>query len=748
VQGVGFRPFVYNLARSSGLRGFVQNTAEGVVIEAEGASLDGFVHHLRVRAPVLARIDAVDVADVDPGSDEDFRIIESSGRSPEVVFVPPDVGTCDDCLRDVTQPGNRRYRYAFTNCTNCGPRYSIIRDVPYDRPYTTMAGFRMCELCAAEYHDPADRRFHAQPNACAVCGPRLSCAIEDVRGWLGEGLIVAVKGIGGYHLACDAANDIAVRKLRERKRRSDKPFAVMVRDVDEAGRVAVLTQADRESLASPRRPIVIVPRRPGAGLSDAIAPGNRTVGIFLPYTPLHFLLMEGFRVLVMTSGNLSEEPIVSREDELPRLQAIADRFLTHDRPIETRLDDSVVRTFRGRERVLRRSRGYAPVSIELGAKVAPVVACGGELKNTFCLTKDHYAILSQHIGDLENYETLEFFRETLAHMTRFFRIEPEIVAHDLHPDYLSTRFARELTGLTRVAVQHHHAHIASVMAENRLTGPVIGVAFDGTGYGTDGKVWGGEVLVADYMGFERRFHLRYVPLPGGDAAVREPWRVALSYLHDAFGRDLPDLLWFGRIPAARFKTIRGLVERGSGLIQTSSAGRLFDAVAAIAGVRLECNFEAQAAIELESIAAEQEDAYPFDISGGEIDFREAIRAIVRDTEPARISARFHNTLARAIVEACVRVRRSDGLTDVALSGGTFQNVRLLEGAVTGLERCGFRVHLHSEVPPNDGGLSLGQAVVAHHLLHGDGGGDSSGRAVGAEVISPDEPDIHGTTWRH
>jgi hydrogenase maturation protein HypF len=713
VQGVGFRPFVYNLARRLSLSGFVQNNAQGVVIEAEGGACEEFLRRLTAEAPVLARVEALEVADVPDRHETEFAILESGHRRDEMVFVPPDVGTCDDCLRDVTQPGNRRFGYAFTNCTNCGPRYSIIRDVPYDRPYTSMAEFRMCRECEAEYHDPADRRFHAQPNACPECGPRLSATIEEVCTWLRAGQVVAVKGIGGYHLACDATRDAAVRRLRDGKRKSDKPFAVMVRDLAAAGRLCRLSDADREALTGPRRPIVIAPKQEGSGLSELVAPGNRTVGLFLPYTPLHHLLFAqgGFEALVMTSGNISEEPIVSRESELDRLSGIADRFLTHDRAIETRVDDSVVRTFRGKEYLLRRSRGYAPAPIDLGIPLAPILACGGELKNTFCLTKDRYAILSQHIGDLENYETLDFFRETLGHMGRFFRIEPRVAAHDLHPNYLSTRFALGLEGLARVGVQHHHAHIAACMAENRIAAPVIGVAFDGTGFGTDGQIWGGEVLVCDYGRFERRFHLRYVPLAGGDAAIREPWRMGLSYVLDA-GAALPRA--FDRIPRKRLETVRSVLAKRSGVVMTSSAGRLFDAVATLAGVRLETNFEAQAAIELESLAAKDEGVYSFDIGGGEIDFRAMIREIASAAAPAPvISARFHNTVARAIVEACGRIHQSDGICDVCLSGGTFQNMLLLETVATGLEKRGLRVHVHRLVPANDGGIALGQAAVAN-----------------------------------
>ncbi len=716
VQGVGFRPFVYNLARRLSLSGFVRNNAEGVVIEAEGDRAGEFLRRLSADAPVLATIESVEAVDIPDRLETAFTILESGHRQDEMVFVPPDVGVCDDCLRDVAQAGNRRFGYEFTNCTNCGPRYSIIREVPYDRPFTSMAAFEMCPACEAEYHDPGNRRFHAQPNACPVCGPSLSAATVDICEWLSAGLIVAVKGIGGYHLACDATNDSAVRRLRERKRKSDKPFAVMVPHISAAARICRLSDSDRAVLLSARRPIVIAPKQKTSRLSDAVAPGNRDLGIFLPYTPLHQLLFDrgGFEALVMTSGNISEEPIVSRESELQRLAGIADRFVTHDRAIETRVDDSVVRTFRGHDSVLRRSRGYAPSPIDLGVALREILACGGELKNTFCLTKDHYAILSQHIGDLENYETLEFFRETLAHMCHFFRIEPRIVAHDLHPNYLSTRFALGMQGMERIGVQHHHAHIASCMAENRLEHPVIGVAFDGTGYGTDGQVWGGEILVASYRQFERRFHLRYVPLAGGDAAVREPWRVALSYALDA-GIDLPPV--FDRIPPKRLASVGSVIMKRAGTVMTSSAGRLFDAVAAFAGVRLETNFEAQAAIELESLADGDEGAYPFDIGGEEIDFRQTMRAIAAETAGApRVSSRFHNTVANAIIEVCARITASDGLRDVCLSGGTFQNMLLLERTVAGLEARGLAVHVHSLVPANDGGIALGQAVIANALV--------------------------------
>ena len=496
VQGVGFRPFVHNLAHAMGLAGYVLNSSAGVVAEVEGASgaLDRFVERLRGEAPPLARIEELLVAEIDPLGEREFTIRESQAREGEFVLVSPDVATCPDCYGDFTDPANRRYGYAFTNCTNCGPRYTIIRDIPYDRPKTTMAGFRMCAACQAEYDDPGNRRFHAQPNACAACGPQLSAPIAEAQRRLSEGQIVAIRGLGGFHLACDPRNDRAVRLLRERKRRSDKPFALMARDVAAVEAFCAVSDDDRRALTSLRRPIVILSRRADSGISAAVAPGNNTIGVMLPYTPLHHLLFTGapYDALVMTSGNLSEEPIVTANEEaLVRLRPLADWFLLHNRDIYMRADDSVVRTFEGRERVLRRSRGFVPQAIDLGMEVAEILACGGELKNTFCLSKGRYAVLSQHIGDMENYETLVFFEETLANLKKLFRVEPRAVAHDLHPAYLSTEYALKMPGLEKIGVQHHHAHIASCMAENGLRGKVIGVALDGTGYGTDGRIWGG-----------------------------------------------------------------------------------------------------------------------------------------------------------------------------------------------------------------------------------------------------------------
>ncbi len=755
VQGVGFRPFVYRIARLCEIRGRVLNSSDGVVIEAEGSetSLTRFLSMLTTELPPLARIDRLAVSVQSPLGDRDFSIGHSVSLSGRFALVPPDVATCAECIDDFTSPGvnpdaNRRYGYPFTNCTNCGPRYTIIRDVPYDRSNTTMAEFPMCARCQAEYEDPLNRRFHAEPNACPDCGPSLAllsaeelstgttpmfalgnqkpAVLDRTRELLREGHILAIKGLGGFHLVCDATNECAVGLLRERKRRSGKAFATMVRTAAIAERICVLTDADRVLLEGSRRPIVLLPRRDNSRIALSVAPGNARLGVMLPYTPLHHLLFDkSLEALVMTSGNMSEEPIVSRnEDAWPRLHTLADHFLLHNRAIQTRVDDSVVETFEGLEYPVRRSRGYAPDPIALAMPLAEVLACGGELKNTLCLTKDRYAILSQHIGDLENIETLEFFRETRQHLERFFRVSPVAVAHDLHPNYLSTRFALRDSGLPPIGVQHHHAHIASCMADNGIEGPVIGVALDGTGYGTDGKIWGGEFLVCDFSGFQRRGHSRYVPLAGGDSAVRQPWRSALAWLRETFGEralDLP-LPLFRDIPGKHIRVVDSMIVRGIQTIATSSCGRLFDAVSSLVGIRHETTYEGQAAIELEMSATETEGTYPFTVEDGDpfqIDPRPMIEAIVRDViggvTPGEISARFHLTMAQVIVDSCERLRASDGLTRVCLSGGTFQNLRLLGHAVMLLRKCGFEVFTHHRVPTNDGGLALGQAVIASCL---------------------------------
>jgi len=728
VQGVGFRPFIYRLATELELTVHVLNISGGVIAEIEGSepALASFLHRLRAEAPPLSEIEQVEIEDRPTIGEVAFTIHHSVSDADQFALVPADIGTCDDCYADFTAPSNRRYLYPFTNCTNCGPRYSIIQDIPYDRPQTTMSVFPMCADCLREYQDPLNRRFHAQPNACPVCGPSLSEPVAEIRRRLHAGEILAIKGLGGFHLACDAENHAAVARLRERKRRSDKAFALMVRDLASARLIADVSDADARALLNPRRPIVLMPRRTGTAISPAVAPGNKTVGIMLPYTPLHYLLFgddRGAAPLVMTSGNLAEEPIVSRNQDAPRLSTLADHFILHNRDIQTRVDDSVLRTFEGQERLIRRSRGYAPQPIDLGRPMHELLAVGGELKNTFCLTKGTYAILSQHIGDLENLETLTFFEETLAHMTRFFRVTPRAVAYDLHPGYLSTRFALEMD-LEHIGVQHHHAHIASCMAENHVREKVIGVAFDGTGYGTDGKIWGGEFLLCDYSGFERRAHFKYTPMAGGDAAIRHPWRIALGYLHEAFGRQIPDL--FPTIPPSNLRVVCQAIEQRINTVDTSSCGRLFDAVSAIAGVRLDVNYEGQAAIELEMQSVDGiDDGYPFEIeaepiNATQIDPRPLIRAVVADVqagvETGVIAAKFHNTIASVVLEVAISIRRADRVNRVALSGGSFQNQRLLSRSVVLLRAAGFEVLLHSAVPANDGGLALGQAAIANQQL--------------------------------
>jgi hydrogenase maturation protein HypF len=726
VQGVGFRPFVHALATSLGLTGLVGNDLDGVFAEVEGpaAAVSEFLRRLERDAPPLARIERISTTAIAPAHSAAFVIAASdAGSGLRRTLVSADTATCADCLRELSDPADRRHGYPFINCTNCGPRFTIVRDVPYDRPLTTMAPFRMCERCAAEYHDPADRRFHAQPTCCPACGPRLSLdgsedPLHAAAELLRRGRVLAVKGLGGYHLAADAGCERAVAALRARKHREDKPFAVMAADLVAAAGLAGVDAAAASLLTSPARPIVLLPRRdntgPGAAVAPATAPGNRQLGIMLPYTPLHHLLLRAVaRPIVLTSGNVSDEPIAYRDDEAREtLKDIADAFLTHDRAIHVRTDDSVARTFRGRPMLVRRSRGYVPEPITTTTRFPrQVLACGAELKNTFCLARGRHAFVSHHVGDLENAETLRSFTEGIEHFRRLFDVDPQVVAHDLHPEYLSTKYALEL-GLPLEGVQHHHAHIASCLADNGEDGPVIGVAFDGTGYGTDGTIWGGEFLMADLAGFERGGHLAPVPMPGGAAAIRQPWRMAAAYAGDPeVARRHPDQ-W----PAVLAMAVKGI---NSPL--TSSAGRLFDAAAALLGVRDSINYEGQAAIELEQLADPAEaEAYPARLETGEGPFRargsDLLHAVIEDRTdgvPAPvIAARFHHGVAALIEAGCLLMRERHGLGTVALSGGVFQNLLLLNATVTRLEARGFRVLIHSRVPCNDGGISLGQAVVA------------------------------------
>jgi hydrogenase maturation protein HypF len=743
VQGVGFRPFVFTLAGRHGLAGWVRNTAGGVEMEVEGKpdALTAFLDGLTRQAPPLAHVDRVRVEDLPPRGYGAFRIQASrdgDGAQP----VSPDVATCPECLREVMDPEDRRFGYPFTNCTHCGPRFTILRAIPYDRPNTTMAGFTMCAGCRSEYDDPTDRRFHAQPNACPACGPRLMLIdaggsplpgdpLAETRRLLASGAIVAIKGIGGFHLACDAGDDTAVRRLRERKGREAKPLALMVPDLAAAERLCALSDAERVLLLSPARPIVLLRQR-GSGIALAVAPGLGTLGLMLPYSPLHHLLFTGGPcppALVMTSGNRCDEPVATdNQDAQDRLSPIADAFLLHDRPIHVRCDDSVTRAAEGGELPIRRSRGYAPFPVRLPFESRPILALGADLKSTVCVTRGRHAFMSPHVGDLEDYETYLSFRHTIERMATLFRIRPEALAHDLHPDYVSTRYALALDpALPRIPVQHHHAHVAACMAEHRLTGPVIGVAFDGTGYGTDGRVWGGEFLVADYAGFRRAAHWGYVPMPGGDRAVREPFRMALAHLHQACGEWDPSLPPVREATDAERRAIRWQIEREVNAPLTSSVGRLFDAVASILGVRQRARYEAQAAIELEALADPSATApYPVVITGGDpavIDAAPVVRGVVDDVRAGTpvpvIAGRFHATVAAAVLTGCRRIRRATGLSRVVLSGGVFQNVTLLDEAVRALGRSGFEVFTHHLVPPNDGGIALGQAAVAHaRLQHG------------------------------
>ncbi len=745
VQGVGFRPHVYNLARRLGLAGFVLNDGAGVIVELEGAAetIDEFVGQLKAAPPPRARIDALEEEELEPRNEEAFVIAESLPGEAETL-VSPDLATCGDCLDELLEPEDRRFGYPFINCTNCGPRFTIIRGVPYDRPKTTMASFEMCPACQAEYDDPGNRRFHAQPNACPACGPRLALwdadgkrleaddPLTEAKQYLFEGRVVAVKGLGGYHLACDATSAEAVEALRSRKYREDKPFAVMARDVAVVRRYCDVDDAELALLISEKRPIVLLPKKDPCHLPEAIAPRNRYLGVMLPYTPLHHLLFDDdLEILVMTSGNRADEPIAYRDERVvEHLAGIADYYLTHDRPVARRVDDSVTRVFRGREYPLRRSRGYVPLPLELGRTYEKsVLAVGAELKNTFCLTEGAQAFVSHHIGDLENVATVEAFEEGIAHFRELFDVEPDAVARDLHPDYLASRYA-QASGLREVVVQHHHAHVASVLADaGYYEGRVIGVAFDGAGLGDDGAVWGGEFLIADLDGYERVAHLKYVPLPGGDAAAREPWRMALSWLYTVYGDGVlkKRLPFLQEIPPGRREMVLEAAAKGVNAPPTSSMGRLFDAVAALVGLRNFINYEGQAALELEQLASlEEEGAYEFSYEEGTpliIDASAVVEAAASDLAAGVtvgiVAARFHNGLAAMVARVVATLRDKYNLEKVALGGGCFQNVTLLNKLVPALEGGGFKVLLHSRVPTNDGGLSLGQAAVALARLEKD-----------------------------
>ena len=771
VQGVGFRPFVYGLAIKHNLRGWVYNTSEDVKIEVEGAAeaIKQFRQELEGKAPPLAHIENITVRHHRPVGYEDFEIRKSQAQAGKSQLISPDVATCPACLAELLNPRDRRYRYPFTNCTNCGPRFTIIEGMPYDRPKTTMRYFQMCPQCQAEYDNPLDRRFHAQPNACPKCGPQVqlvdnqgnlindSNAIAEASQLLKQGRIVAIKGLGGFLLACDATNETAVKTLRRRKKRPSKPLAVMVASLEEAKRHCYVLPEEEKLLTSPQSPIVLMIWREGSSVSREVAPNLWFLGIMLPYTPLHHILLRDTGVpLVMTSGNLSEEPIARDNDEaLRRLSGIADYFLIHNRDIYSRYDDSVAMVERGTSQLVRRARSYAPYPIRLPFRAGQVLGCGSEEKNTFCLTKDNYAFLSQHIGDMQNMETLEHFESTISLYERLFRIRPEIVAHDLHPDYLATKYAHELgeSGMKLVPVQHHHAHIASCLADNGVESSVIGVAFDGTGMGADGNIWGGEFLIADYRSFRRAGHLEYLPLPGGDAAINKPYRTAIGYiltllgenglnaamatLNDVKGKQ-PRQASIGQVGDVEIDIIKRQIERKINSPLCSSMGRLFDAISALLGIRGEIDYEGQAAVELEMNAyssliassvsdkgiSHAQEHYSFSMVKDEairvVRLKDLLSAVIDDlrrgVSDGTIAVRFHNTVAQMTNEMCRLIADETGIRQVALSGGVFQNRLLLRRTVSLLESSGFQVFTHRQVPCNDGCVSLGQAVIANFAV--------------------------------
>lgn len=739
VQGVGFRPFIYRLAVENRLAGFVQNRTDGVMVEVEGRAeaVERFRTAVQAQLPPLAQIVAVTEEEMPATGAASFVILASADEGGINVHLSPDMAVCEDCLRELFDPADRRYRYPFINCTNCGPRLTIIHDIPYDRANTAMACFPLCEACRREYEDPADRRFHAEPNACGVCGPALRLLAGDGRpietgdplseaaALLRQGRIVAIKGIGGFHLAADAASDEALKRLRERKFREEKPFALMVRDVAAVRALVSMDAAEEALLLSPQRPIVLMSKCPDAPISALVAPGMATLGIMLPYTPLqHLLLAEGFGALVMTSANQTDEPIcIGNREAVGRLEGIADAFLVHNRDILVRCDDSIARVAGGEPRMMRRARGFAPRPVLLKENYPDVLALGPQLKATVCVLKGDTAFLSPHIGDMETPQARDFFHENIALMQRITECAPGIVAYDLHPGYYATRHAQTMTGVRLEAVQHHHAHIVSCMAENGLSGEVLGLAMDGTGYGTDGHVWGGELLAVEARSFRRLGHLREFRLPGGEKAVREPWRIAVSLLRETYGAAWSEYAQkLGLVPSeVTYDLMEKVLSQGINSPLTSSLGRLFDGVAALLGLRRSVSFEGQAAMELEALAVEGRELSLDDIAvQGRapviLDPAPLVRGIVEGildgTEPARLASAFHRALVRALTGASVAAREATGLDRVCLSGGCFQNRILLEGCLEQLQAAGFAVFHHRHVPTNDGGIALGQALCA------------------------------------
>lgn len=748
VQGVGFRPFIYNLANKYNLKGFCLNDSRGVLIEVQGELIDRFIEEIKTSPPTLSRIEEfTSQVLVDGEAYKDFSIRESVSHEGNFTFVSPDIATCQDCLKELFDPMDRRYRYPFINCTNCGPRYSITKNIPYDRSKTTMDCFTMCETCESEYHDPRNRRFHAQPNACPVCGPQLMFLsnegfavqtqdpISTVCTLLHDGKIVAVKGLGGYHIACDALNSKSVSLLRKRKYREDKPFAVMMENIETVNKFCFVNAKEETLLLSTQKNIVLLRKKSDCTIPHDIAPDNLYLGVMLPYTPLHHLIIkESGLPLLMTSGNVSDEPMAYKDNEaFARLKGIADYFLVHNREIFMRCDDSVVKVIEDKEMIIRRSRGYAPFPLRLQyAFSKPILACGAFLKNTFCLARGNHAFLSHHIGDLENTGILNSYETAIEHYKRLFSIEPEAIAYDLHPEYLSTKYAiAQNDDIFKIGVQHHHAHIVSCMAENGIHHKVIGVAFDGLGYGDDGNFWGGEFLVADLSGYERAGHLDYVQMPGGEHAIKEPWRMAISYLYHIYGNDIHLLHRFNTPKFMKEKNdkleiLLKMLSQNINSPLTSSMGRLFDGVASLLDLQHSVNYEGQAAVKLESIADECETGhYPFGINANVgrrcsipfiIQWQPVIKKILEDmhhkTASPIISARFHNSILEMVVLVCTMLRNSKGINDVVFSGGVFQNNFLLSRLINKLKLQGFTVYSHKKVPCNDGGISLGQAVIA------------------------------------
>jgi hydrogenase maturation protein HypF len=753
VQGVGFRPYVYGLARSLNLKGFVMNSSRGVTIEIEGDNSSTFIDRLTKEAPPLSQIMGVDIFFMPYHGYQDFQIIESEDEG-SFTLISPDVSICNDCFRELLDENDRRYLYPFINCTNCGPRYTITKFIPYDRPNTTMSVFKMCPECDEEYHNPEDRRFHAQPNACPTCGPHVELKIKSEKlkmyenedpmratiKILKEGYIVAIKGLGGFHIACDAINEAAVEKLRVRKRKSNKPFALMAPDIETIRKFCKVSEDEESLLISKERPIVLLKKKQNS-LPEAISPNNPCLGFMLPYTPLHYLLFHypithhsslvtNFEALIMTSGNLSEEPIVIDNDEaLSTLSGIADAFLIHNRDIFMRVDDSVVRVMNGKSlSYIRRSRGKVPDPVLLHEDGPEVLGCGADIKNTFTLTKGSFAIPSQHIGDMENYETLQFFEESLENLKAVYRVNPVALAHDLHPGYLSTQWALRQEGIEKFGIQHHYAHIASVMAEKGIKEKVLGFSFDGTGYGTDGNLWGGEVLIADIGGFKRAGHFMYISLPGGETAVKEPWKTAVSYIwnmaQDKTMNYLESIGFLDKYGQEMIGNILRIVDKKQFSPLSSGAGRLFDAVSAILGISDKNTFEGEAAIALESITkTDIIDDYPVDIKFRdpiEVDFSQTILKIIEDfikgEDKGVIASLFHNTIATAIVRIAQKLSSLYTIDDVILSGGVFQNAYLLERTIDRLKSIGLDVHVHEKVPCNDAGISLGQAYILRERI--------------------------------